>query len=292
MNIDKSPYTSYKQAGIENTNIAKTVTLHKISNIIIKDIIRAFDGVDRITSFVVDMNEKLIINDVYYQPAFNESFINSLPIDLEEKVKSGRLAELFFFKDLFRFNNLHTFIIENEILAHGRIAKELGLLPRSGVIGGFGFTIGGGKKYSHLFKKFPVLQYIRIGSAIEYYRNNPDVVTDEDKLLDNYKKKPHSTIAKYGSGYSRMDAVWDSSPVRILTGAFGWTMGVKAVVLAATLFGPIGLLFGGLAMAGTYDYLKERRNGSSNPDSNKNKEGKQEQGQKQGSKAKRKDKWE
>ncbi|WP_324823532.1 hypothetical protein [Sinanaerobacter sp. ZZT-01] len=287
LNIDKSPYTSYKQAGIENTNIAKTVTLHKISNIIIKDIIRAFDGVDRITSFVVDMNEKLIINDVYYQPTFNESFINSLPIDLEEKVQSGRLAELFFFKDLFRFNNLHTFIIENEILAHGRIAKELGLLPRSGVIGGFGFTIGGGKKYSHLFKKFPVLQYIRIGSKIEYYRDNPDAVTDEDKLLDSYKKKPHRTIAQQGNGYSRMDAVWDSSPVRLMAGAFGWTMALKTAVLAATIFGPWGLAFGAIVAAKTYKHVKENIVVNSNSELGKKKEEKQGQS----TKAKRNDKW-
>lgn len=264
INIEKSPYDVYNAAGTTETNSAKIATLNKMSKIIIEDIIKVFKGADRITSFVVDGYNRFIINDVCYQPTFNESFIKSLPIDLVEKVQNGDLLELFFFKDLFRFRNLETLIIENKVLAHGRIAKELGLLSRSIVLGGFGFTLGKGKKYSHLFNKLHMLQYIRIGSDIEYYRNNPDVVTEEDELINTHKKKPLTTIATPGKGYSRMDAVWDSKPVRIMTGAFGWTMGIKAVVLAASLFGPWGLLFGGLAMAGAYtETHKKNKDGSS-----------------------------
>ena len=53
-----------------------------------------------------------------------------------------------------------------------------------------------------------------------------------------------------------MDQVWDSRPVRIITNAVGWTVGVQAVWMIAGLFGPWGLLFGAIAAANAYSTLK------------------------------------
>ena len=45
-----------------------------------------------------------------------------------------------------------------------------------------------------------------------------------------------------------------------MTGALGWTLGCKAVVFAATVFGPWGLLFGAFAAAGAYNEYKKSQN--------------------------------
>ena len=57
-----------------------------------------------------------------------------------------------------------------------------------------------------------------------------------------------------------IEKMWQSKPVRILTGALGWTLGCKAVVFAATVFGPWGLLFGAFAAAGAYNEIKKSQN--------------------------------
>ena len=136
----------------------------------------------------------------------------------------------------------------DETLAQGRARKEMG--------------IGFRKRWSVLFKKFKRLQLIQVGQ-IKYFRENPDT-NEEQGFLDRFKNNPATTYSSgIGSGF--MDKVWDSRPVRVLTGAMGWTVGVQATWLLASIMGPWGLLFGAFAMAGA---MKEIKNSSNNNYSN------------------------
>ena len=78
---------------------------------------------------------------------------------------------------------------------------------------------------------------------------------------------PAGVTASY-EGNDMVDRIFDSKPVRVLTGALGWTLGCKAVVMAATIFGPWGLLFGAFAAVGAYNSMKEDRNNYSSNNRN------------------------
>ena len=150
--------------------------------------------------------------------------------------------------------------------------------------------------YGKLFKRLRNLQVIYLPYA-ELTRDNPNGGNNSNvgiggKLskLFGFGKGDRNSNAYVpdasctNNGNSLVDRMFDSKPVRILTRAFGWTMGCKAVVFAATVFGPWGMLFGALAMAGTYQELKSSKNNgnySSNARNNNgnNRRGQQRQGQ-------------
>lgn len=235
LKISPNPFEQYDDAKAVGTlSITREVT-EQINN----DIDKVIGLPDSITDFKVTKDGVLVLNGVAYMPRFEPSFIESLPLGLRNKIESGALIDFFDMQKIYRYKNLSTFVIERESLAQGRARKEMG--------------IGFRKRWSVLFKKFPYLGYIKVGS-VEYVRDNPD--TDaENKFLDLFQRNPQSTYAT-PSISSRMDQVWDSRPVRIITNAVGWTVGVQAVWMIAGLFGPWGLLFGAIAAANAYSTLK------------------------------------
>lgn len=235
LKISPNPFEQYDDAKAVGTlSITREVT-EQINN----DIDKVIGLPDSITDFKVTKDGVLVLNGVAYMPRFEPSFIESLPLGLRNKIESGALIDFFDMQKIYRYKNLNTFVIERESLAQGRARKEMG--------------IGFRKRWSVLFKKFPYLGYIKVGS-VEYVRDNPD--TDaENKFLDLFQRNPQSTYAT-PSISSRMDQVWDSRPVRIITNAVGWTVGVQAVWMIAGLFGPWGLLFGAIAAANAYSTLK------------------------------------
>ena len=235
LKISPNPFEQYDDAKTVGTlSITREVT-EQINN----DIDKVIGLPDSITDFKVTKDGVLVLNGVAYMPCFEPSFIESLPLGLRNKIESGALIDFFDMQKIYRYKNLSTFVIERESLAQGRARKEMG--------------IGFRKRWSVLFKKFPYLGYIKVGS-VEYVRDNPD--TDaENKFLDLFQRNPQSTYAT-PSISSRMDQVWDSRPVRIITNAVGWTVGVQAVWMIAGLFGPWGLLFGAIAAANAYSTLK------------------------------------
>lgn len=228
LRVKENPFELYKGDSVKNT----LLSMRDITKIIMDDIKKNIGDSSLIKEFKVTQDGVLIFNNIAYQPQFDDSFLKSLPMTLKEQVKNGQLVEMFDLRKLYDFNNLTTFIIEDEGLSQGRARKEMG--------------IGFRKRYSILFKNFKYLNYIKVGH-IEYRRENPDTKVEQG-FLEKFKLDPSSTFSP--NSISRMDKVWDSKPVRVLTNAFGWTMGVQAVWMATALFGPVGLLFGGLALSG------------------------------------------
>ncbi len=250
LKIEKNPFRDYKGEGMVSTINA----LRDITDIIINDIKKIIGDYSLITKFGVIGDGVLVFNDTVYTPKFEQSFIESLPIVLQDKIEQGFLVEFFNLRTIYKFKNLQEIVVENQNLAQGRARKELG--------------IGYRKRFSVLFKNFRDLNYINVG-GIEYTRENPDSRGEEGFLLPNsgflsnlFKPKTPQQQINKGSGW--MDKVWDSKPVKVLTNAFGWTVGTQAVIAVATLMGPWGLLFGGLAFAGAYKELKGNSPGGNN----------------------------
>ena len=244
--VKDNPFTKY----INGTNVDTMLTVKDLTKIMIKDIRQHVCPDDMIKSFYIT-NNRIVINNIAYTPTFDDSFMSSLPMSLRVKVEQGQLAEFFDLGHIYHYRYLEDFRIYDEYLAQGRARKEMG--------------IGFRKRWNVLFNKMDNLMFIKMGD-VEYRRDNPDE-TAEASILDKFKNNESLTYAQ-GNRKTMMDRVWDSKPVRVMTGAFGWTMGVKMVWTLAALAGPWGLLFGAFAMAGAYKEIKKRQDTSQDNKSN------------------------
>lgn len=241
LKIENNPFKLYKSEGTLDTINA----LRKITNIIMKDVGRVIGDYSLITKFEILGDGVLVFNDTVYTPKFEQSFIDSLPVVLQNKIEQGLLAEFFNLRTIYKFKNLQELVIESNNLAQGRARKEMG--------------IGYRKRFLVLFKKFKNLHYINIG-GVEYTRENPDTASEEGYLLPKegffksiFKSK---TPERFEETTGWMGKVYNFKPVKAIVNAVGWTMGVQTVFLLANLLGPWGLFFGALATANAYKEIK------------------------------------
>lgn len=236
IDVQDNPFTKYTSG----SNTDTLLTVKDMTRILMDDIRKNVCPDDMVTSFMI-ADSTLFINEVIYEPTFDNAFMQSLPQSLRMKVENGQMAEFFDLRQVYKYKNLEKFGLMDELLAQGRARKEM--------------AIGFRKRWSVLFRKFKRLQLIQVGD-IKYFRENPDS-NAEDSLLEKFKNNPALTYAK-GNGVGFMDKVWDSRPVRAITRGLGWTMGVQTVWFAASLMGPWGLLFGAIAAASVYNDTKKR----------------------------------
>lgn len=243
LKVENNPFEVYKTGSKTDT----LLSVKEMTRILREDIEKHIGPPEMITHFAVSAGN-LLFNDIAYIPEFDESFIQSLPLVLQEKVRAGILIDFFDMRTVYKFKNLTHLYLDKD-LAQGRARKEMG--------------IGFHKRWSVLFKKFRFLSYIELGPGqpIIYERSNPDTEV-ERSFLDMFRDNPQTTYARSNAA-SMMDRVWDAKPVRVITKAMGWTAGVQVVWAVAGLMGPWGLLFGGLAAAGAYREYINGKSGSS-----------------------------
>ncbi len=237
-----NPFTTI---GVSNNPIASITALRVTSGVLLDDISRAFGGLDRVSSISVSNSGLMVINDVMYKPTFDEQVVASMPVDIQDAVSEGYVAELFNFKDLVRFRNLSILGVDNARLAESRMRRELGIHSR--------------RPWSVLFTRLRSLQEFHIAGTVI---TNVESAAVYDKggrggytLTERLREKLRVPVSVLTS--SRMDWVWQSRPVRVLTGALGFTVGLQVVSLAVSLLGPWGLVFGAFAAVGAARELKK-----------------------------------
>ena len=256
----------------------------QLTQMIIKDIKQQFGGVNNIDEIIINAEGCLIINGYCYSPKFSDNLVNSMGAAIQQDLSNGKIGRIVNLGSVLAniMNNLYSLEIDDlKILNSSVFQNELGVRNAD---------------YGKLFKRLRNLQVIYLPYA-ELTRDNPNGGNNSNvgiggKLskLFGFGKGDRNSNAYVpdasctNNGNSLVDRMFDSKPVRILTRAFGWTMGCKAVVFATTVFGPWGMLFGALAMAGTYQELKSSKNNgnySSNARNNNgnNRRGQQRQGQ-------------
>ena len=258
-----------------------------LTQIVIKDIKKQFGGINGIESIGITANGCLVINEYTYSPSFSESFMNSLGVAIRQDVESGQIYKVVNIGRVINAisTNIYELSIETpKVACNDVFKKEMGIK---------------GDNYSVLFNTHNNLQTIYLPDD-ELNRNNPQQQQSSGGWLSNKLAKIFNlggnrdsnnytpNPAPSNDGNDIVDRIFDSKPVRVLTGALGWTLGCKAVVLAATMFGPWGLVFGAFAAVGAYNSMKEDRNNysSSNRGSNGNYSGNSGNGSKSGSKGK------
>ena len=239
-------------------SISNVKATNKLTALITQDIKTQFGGVNNIESIAVTSNGCLVINEYSYMPQLSPEFLNSLGDAVRIDVENGQIYKVVNLGRVIRDinHNIFELAIETPKVANSQLFKsELGVRNNYGV----------------LFKTHANLQHIYLPDQ-ELSRNNPDQQGSGtglgskianlfgfgkgNKDSGTYTPNPSNDY----SGSDTIDRIFESKPVRILTGALGWTLGCKAVVFAATVFGPWGLLFGAFAAAGAYNEYKKSQN--------------------------------
>lgn len=267
--------------------VGNAVAINEIAEYLIKDIRKQFGGINNIDSIGITSSGCLVINNYAYTPQFSETFMNSLSKEMAEAISNGCIIKVTNMGKLVKalMKNCFSLSIETPIISTSVLFKrELGIRY----------------SYGELFKRHPNLQEIYLPDE-ELTRNSPERENSGGfgigaKIASIFNIGGNKGSSDYipdpkpeYNGNTFIDRAFESKPVRILTGALGWTLGCKAVVLAATLFGPWGLLFGGLAAAGAYKEIKNERNnngysstrGSGSSGQRKKSSGSSQSGQKQ-----------
>lgn len=230
----------------------------QLTDQVIKDIIIQFGGANNIDSIAITASGCLVLNDYVYCPQFPDIFMDSLGMAIRNDLENGKLHRVvnLGYVVFTIMNQCVELTIESPKIANSTVFKNELRVKRS---------------YGDLFKRNPNLQVIRLPNE-ELTRNNPNEQDNtgglgsklaglfgfgrQNNKSDDYV--PNPTASSNDNGF--VDRMFESKPVRVLTGALGWTLGCKAVILAATFFGPWGLLFGAFAAAGAYKEIKNDRN--------------------------------
>lgn len=228
----------------------------QLTQMIIKDIKQQFGGVNNIEEITITANGCLYINGYGYMPQFPDDFVGSLGTALQYDLQDGRLSKIVNMGAVVSniMDNVFSLTIEPPNIAYNHL---------------FQMEIGANKGYDKLFKSYRNLQEIYLPDN-ELTRNNPQGnnappgIGSKLANLFGFGRGNTPNPASDYNGNSLVDRMFESAPVRVMTNALGWTLGCKAVVLAATMFGPFGLLFGGFAMYGAYKEIKNSNGNQGN----------------------------
>ena len=231
----------------------------KLADKVVKDILKQFGGINNIDEITLNATGCLIINGYTYTPQFGDNFVNSLGEVQKMELQQGKLTSVLNVGRVINgiSLNIATLSIESPQIAYNDLfMNDLGIK----------------KDYTSLFKSHPNLEDIYLPDEELHRHGNQQQgrsglglgaklagifgMGRGNKDSGDYVPNPAPTY----QAPPLIEKMWQSKPVRVLTGALGWTLGCKAVVFAATVFGPWGLLFGALAAAGAYKEIKNEAN--------------------------------
>lgn len=232
----------------------------QLVQLITKDIKRQFGGSGEIEEITITAGGGLVLNGFAYMPQFDDALIQSMPQTKQVYYQNGDLAKVVNIGAVVDniMDNVFMLSIESPSVANSEVFQnEIGVKNYN---------------YSKLFRRMSNLQTIILPDG-ELTRNGPQEVGQTGlglgaklagifgfgkgkKDSQGYVPNPSPTSNRD----SMTDRIFESKPVKVMAGALGWTLGCKAVVMAATIFGPWGLLFGAFAAAGAYKEIKNGNN--------------------------------
>lgn len=235
----------------EGKNSRNMKTLKEIADLVITDILSQSGG--DIYSLGLNASGSFIVNDFVYIPEFSEDFLESFR-DKQMVYRRFANGDMTVVVDT-------GYVIRNLMLNVQQLSIEYPRFERDLV---FWNQLGvKNLNYPSMFKRNSALQVVNVCGEVY---NRDDMYSGSTSngggllsRLFNLERNPRvPNPDRYAPNEnSIVNRVFNSAPVRILASAFGWTMGVKAVMLAATMFGPMGLLFGAIAAGGAYKEIKE-----------------------------------
>lgn len=231
----KMPYNPFKAYGTSTSPIPALNVLRNTSKALLAEIKRYFGDLNRVESINIKASGLLIINNRPFRPQFDPKDIESMPEDIRDAIRKGQVAEIFDFGSLYKFKNLQVLEVADAMLAEGRMRREMG--------------INRGRPWSYLFTQFSELRRLVLGN---------EVITDKVTAQDyDMRGRGGYTDEAFARVPSRMAKVWNTRPAKVIMNALGYTIGLKALGVIALTFGPLGLVYGALVGALTYNEFKK-----------------------------------
>ena len=223
---------------------------------------QAFTSFDLIKELYIDKNGHMIFDKIKFVPRVNANILKELPITYQKKLKEGNVVEFFNFYELRKFNELETLIIEDTAVAERRIRNEYAWKGRNATW----------LNFKHKFNKKGLAVLEIGGESIQEDYNEEEYQTRgsgfgfglRDKLVGLFsgtsKNNSYNAVyANYNNENSGiMGKIFNTTPVKAMTTALGWTLGLKATLAIASMFGPIGLFFGAVAGITAVKSMKDK----------------------------------
>lgn len=239
ISLENNPFKTSRA----KTQFSTAYALKIISKQIVGKIREMLGSLDRVESFEAT-STGLVINGYAFRPQFDKEFIETLPFDIQQDVSRGNLTPLIDFNVIYDFKYLDTLVFDSVRLAEGRAKRELQLPER--------------KTWLKLLQRKKHLKLIVISgqhitdaeSNTIYEAGGQEGYNLQEKLSDKLNVRPFKETP--------LGRLWQTTPAKIATGAFGATIGVKLVSIGVGIFGGWGLVFGSFAAYGAYrKYIKK-----------------------------------
>jgi hypothetical protein len=243
-NLPQNPFVIHRRGGTLNAILAKQEMGKYLLNKI-RDVVGDLSFVHTVELTATG----IVVNGVAIRPKLTEEDIEVMPFALRAAVRAGNYTELFDLRDLYKFRNMHTLHLADAEMAELRFRPQLGFHPKM--------------QWAQVAKKFRSLRRLYINGqdvlteegAVSYEEGGRSRVEFVSKLADRVRTPLFSVNPSYAG------KLWNSYPVKITRSAVGWTLGVKAVTVAASLLGPWGLLMGAIAGYKVYTTYRDKRRG-------------------------------
>lgn len=227
LNIENNPFANM------GGDISSTYAFKQMSDIILKDIKKAYGSLDRIHSVDISNSGLMVINNYKYMPQIPASIIETMPIDIRNEVAKGNVAELFYFDNLYKFHNLVRLSIESTQLAEGRVRFEMGCDK---------------KGWGYLFRRFKNLSELYIAGNKFGSENDATSYEDNGRAGFALREKLSDSFGLSNISNSWVGKLWGNPRMRHVKRGLGAVLGVKGLMMAASLFGPWGVFFGAVTV--------------------------------------------
>lgn len=232
-----------------------------ISRLLLKEIRKVYGGLDRIRTIDIANSGLIVINDIKFMPQFDNEFISSLPIDIRRDVAQGNIAELFYFRHLYKFPNLWHLSIESTRLAETRVRKDL-RINRNG--------------WSVLFARFSNLKELIIAGNVIHNSEEADDYETNDRAGFGLKEKLMGkfNICAFNEYWINKATNFGRKARHVTFTAAKCYAFTQVAIALSPIIGPWGLFFGTLWAVNKYKQHKNDYNENNSKQTDKKKSGK------------------
>lgn len=191
-------------------------------------------------------------------PQFDNEFISSLPIDIRRDVAQGNIAELFYFRHLYKFPNLWHLSIESTRLAETRVRKDL-RINRNG--------------WSVLFARFSNLKELIIAGNVIHNSEEADEYETNDRAGFGLKEKLMGkfNICAFNEYWINKATNFGRKARHVTFTAAKCYAFTQVAIALSPIIGPWGLFFGTLWAVNKYKQHKNDYNENNSKQTDKKK---------------------
>lgn len=242
---DNTPYPTNLGSDIKSFGVvSKYETTKKMTEFLKQSLIEIYGGLENIKSFKITQQGYLFVNNRQYIPnfIFEEG---TVPVGIKMDLDNAIMSNAFNYNIIKDFENLEEFVVEDNHQKN-RVRTEVNLRKF------------GSKDFVKYFRYFKNLMYLRVGD-VEYNRDNLTKKSTDNNGPLGFGRPIRQSQPIQLPANDYLSGIWQSRPVKMLTSAFGYTLGVNVFMSLAPLFGPWSMVFAVMYGAQLYNQYKSNQ---------------------------------